>query len=65
MSTIGPIALHQALQGLSFPATKEQILDHLDQSENAALVRSQIEEMPDGTYQDLDEIDSAMSNESY
>ena len=65
MSTIGPIALHEALKGLPFPATKEQILAHLDGSENAALVRSQIEEMPDGEYQDLDEVDSALSDESY
>ena len=65
MSTIGPIALHEALDGLQFPATKEQILAHLDGSENSALVRSQIEEMPDGEYQDLDEVDSALSDESY
>lgn len=65
MSTIGPINLHQALDGLSFPATKEQILAHLDESENAALVRSQIEAMPDGEYQDIDEVDSALSDESY
>ncbi len=65
MSTIGPIELHQALEGLAFPATKEQILAHLDQSEHAALVRSQIEEMPDGTYEDLDEVDSATSNAAY
>ena len=65
MSTIGPIALHEALKGLTFPASKEEILAHLDQSEHAALVRSQIEEMPDGTYADIDEVDSATSNESY
>ena len=65
MSTIGPIEVHRALDGLSFPATKEQILAHLDQSEGAALVRSQIEAMPDGEYQDMDEVDSALSDESY
>lgn len=65
MSTIGPIAVHEALGGLRFPATKEQILAHLDGSENSALVRSRLEEMPDGEYQDLDEVDSALSDESY
>lgn len=65
MSTIGPIALHQALEGLMFPATKEQIIAHLDQSDEAALVRSRIEEMPDGEYQDIDEVDSALADESY
>ena len=65
MSTIGPIAVHEALEGLRFPATKEQIVAHLDESENSALVRSRLEEMPDGEYQDLDEVDSALSDESY
>ena len=65
MSTIGPIELHQALEGLTFPATKEQILAHLDQSEQGGLVRSQVEEMPDGTYQDLDEVDTAVANAAY
>ncbi len=65
MSTIGPIAVHQALEGLQFPASKEQIVAHLDSSENSALVRSRLEEMPDGEYQDLDEVDSALSDESY
>ncbi len=65
MSTIGPIAVHEALEGLRFPATKEQIVAHLDESENSVLVRSQLEEMPDGEYKDLDEVDSALSDESY
>ncbi len=65
MSTIGPIALHQALDGLRFPATKEQIIAHLDGSENAAIVRSKLEEMPDGEYQDLEEVDSALADEQY
>jgi hypothetical protein len=65
MSTIGPIEVHQALDGLTFPATREQILAHLDQSENAALIRSRIEDMPEGEYQDIDEVDSALSDESY
>ena len=67
MSTIGPIALHQALAGLDFPASKKQILAHLDQSEgeSAGLVLSQVEEMPDGTYQDLNEVDSAVANAAY
>lgn len=65
MSTIGPITLRNALEGLTFPATREQIIAHLADNEDAALVRSQIEEMPDGEYQDIDEVDSALANESY
>ena len=65
MSTIGPIDVHRALDGLEFPATKAQILEHLDQSEDAALVRSQLEEMPDGEYQTIEDVDSALADESY
>ena len=65
MSTIGPIALREALTGLEFPATRDEILAHLADNDSAALVRSQIEEMPDGEYADLDEIDTALGNESY
>ncbi len=65
MSTIGPASVHAALDGLSFPATKEQILAHLDDSETAALVRSKLEEIPDGEYEDIDQVDQALGDESY
>lgn len=65
MSTIGPIEVHQALAGLSFPATKDQILGHLGDDDAAQLVRSEVETMPDDTYQNMDEIDEALADESY
>jgi hypothetical protein len=65
MSTIGPSTVHEALSGLSFPTTKEQILAHLDDSEAAGLVRSKLEDIPDGEYNDIDEVDQALGDESY
>ena len=65
MSTIGPIEVHQALANLSFPATRDQILDHLGDDDVSQLVRSKVETMPDDTYQNMDEIDEALADESY
>lgn len=65
MSTIGPAEVHQALAGLTFPASRQQILDHLGEDDVSALVRPQIEAMPDGIYQNMDEVDDALSDESY
>jgi hypothetical protein len=67
MSTIGPVPIHEALEGLSFPATREQILAHVDaaSSDNAALVRSKLEAIPDGEYASVDDVDEALPDESY
>lgn len=61
MSKINPIQLQKHLKGMNYPASKDDLLNHVKQGNADENVRSVIERIADKTYENPAEVSSAVS----
>ncbi len=51
MAKVNPIQLQKALKGTNYPASKQDLLKHVEQNKADDNIRSTIQQLPDRQYQ--------------